>query len=1022
MKLKLFMLSLTISLCGFSQPISINALSNAYDQNFNTLDTVTSGILPVGWLIFETGNPPFTYGADNGGLNTGNTYSYGVRGIGERALGSLASASVRGTIGSYYVNNTNAFITSVNITFNMEQWRSGGRTTPDSSEFFYGINTSGVSPARGTWIKQSNLNLTSKFFGTAGARNGNDTTNQRNYNITISNIAWMPGDTMYIRWTDIDVLGSDDGLAIDDFTLTAFGTTAVPVQNVTNFALNQTSSTTLSASWNKSSLYNNDSFTMMLFGKIGSTVTIGLNNKFSVNDFTANNNLGAGTAWPNDTAAKCLYKGDLTNVSITNFTPSTAYSFFVVVVRDRDTAYSTGVSATFTTNAANPPPLPLVNLTANVLSSDRIRFNISKPNGYVDSTHTILLFLKRAAAITQGAPNFDVNRYQANNDFNLATSRYQNDTAARCVMNSDSISVIVSGLTPSTTYHVLAFAVRVQDSSYATGVTLISSTISAALPPATNIVVTGLTNSTARISWTKPVGYINNRYSTVVFVKPDTAILPGSATLNPVRITANPSLTGNGSQFFADPAAKCVFKADTNFVVISNMAQFKTYHVVVQVVNDADSVYSNTAYGSGTALGPPPYYPIAPCVNTNTTTGLPDSNNVRATFYGLVYGINQRSFGLLFLLRDRTGGITISSTSKTYGYTVKEGDSIMVSGTISSNRGLAQMNNPDTVMFISAGGILKLPKSSTKLSEETENDLIFIPNLRFVTNPTGGVWPTTNAAVNVVTPNKDTFAIRVVNTSALAGKPVPTTTYFDIIGLGSQTSTNANAPFAFNGYQLLPMVEIDVIPNPDGDSLNAFSLLSPGNNLTQTIQGDTGNSLAFAWNRAKKTKNYQGTIYYYFQLDRSSGNFSAPLIDELSNNVGIDTTYNISFQRISDKLLLTPGQTYQSKWRVKAVLGTYVRTSAEIFNMPLTGGTLTIGIDKYNLAKSITVYPNPTSSKIFVTSAYKILQTDLINIAGEVVYTTSKSELNADNLKEGIYFLQITTNAGTAIHKLIISR
>ncbi len=38
---------------------------------------------------------------------------------------------------------------------------------------------------------------------------------------SVAGIAIEPGETFWIRWTDFDIAGSDDGLAIDDFTLGA---------------------------------------------------------------------------------------------------------------------------------------------------------------------------------------------------------------------------------------------------------------------------------------------------------------------------------------------------------------------------------------------------------------------------------------------------------------------------------------------------------------------------------------------------------------------------------------------------------------------------------------------------------------------------------------------------------------------------------------------------------------------------------------------------------------------------------
>ncbi|MFN4082196.1 MAG: T9SS type A sorting domain-containing protein [Bacteroidia bacterium] len=1016
----LVLLSLKLS----AQPLIISSTGVPYYENFDSMAlTGTSSRMPQGYLFFETGNAANAiYTANPGSANTGDTYSFGVANNTDRAMGSLASGALRSNIGGYFVNATTGFITAVQLAFTMEQWRAGGRTSIDSSEFFYGVNTAGLNPARGTWIKQSNLNLISKVLGgTARALVGNDTANQIRYNQQIDNLLLAPGDTLYIRWSDVDVTGSDDGLSIDSLTIVFYSVGTSPPQNVLNFILNQTSANTLTASWQKPSLYVNDSFTTLVFAKQGSTVNIGSNNKFSLNIFNANTTFGLGSAWPNDTAAKCVYKGDLTSVNVDGLQPLTSYSFFVVSVREFDTSYSTGISSTITLTSGVVPPLPLSSLTTSTLGSNSIRINMTRNSSYDANTMTTLVFVKPSTSVVQGNPLANPNKYIANNNFTLAVSRFENDSLARCVMNSDSLSVTVNGLNGSTTYHILAYVVRNADSAYSVGATGNATTLSAPLDSVTNIIVSPLTSTTARVSWIKPTGYVNARYTTLVFAKPDAPILPGSATLSPARYNANANVSGNGTRFFADTAARCVFKGDTNFVNLSGLVPFKKYYFVIQVVNDIDSVYSLPNYASGSGLGLPPHYPIGPCVKTNTTTGLPDSNNVRVTFYGIVYEPNQRTIGLQFVLMDATGGITVLSNTQNFGYTVKNGDSIMISGTVQSNRGLAVLNNPDSLRFISSGNNLKLPIEFLKPNEEAENKLILIKNLKFITPPTNGIWPTNNSVVNALSPLNDTILIRVPNTSELAGKPVPTVTYFDIIGFGSQTSSSFNAPFAFNGYQILPRFETDIIANPDGDTLRPFSLLSPPDNVSQTIAGDTNNALAFSWNEAKKSKNYPGTVAYRFQIDLSTGNFSNPKINDLSNLNGTDTSYFISFQQLYNRLNLVNGQTLQTRWRVVAKLGNYERVSTQTYNMPLVAGTLTIGLDKKLSNNTFVIYPNPANTVINVAGDFTVNNLLMFDISGKLIKQSNQNNIDVSDLKNGIYFLEIQTPFGSSKQKITIA-
>lgn len=1010
-----------------AQPISIQNLNTPYFENFDSLIIMgTSSNMIPGWLFSEAGtNSNNLYTAGTGSSNTGDTYSFGPANVRERALGSLSSGTLQSTFGAYFVNNTTSFITSVNISFMMEQWRRGGnRQTADSSIFSFGINNGNLRG--GIYNRVSALDLFSRVLGgTGGAVNGNDTAFRRWYQHTL-NLVMLPGDTLYIKWEDRQLSGGtgsgNDGLAIDSFTLTAFGSGIAPVQNVVNFALNQTDANNLTASWQKPSLYNDNDYTTMIFAKQGSSVSIGNDLKFDFNSFTANATFGNGSKWPNDTLATCVYKGDLNNISVGGLMPFTTYTFFAIVVRETDTIYSSGITASINMTSGLPAPLPVSSLVASFVGSNNITLNFTQPANYDNATHTTLVFLKQGSAIVQGTPTANPAIYVGESNFALSNSRFENDTAARCIMNSDSSSVNITGLNPQTAYHALVYVVRNVDSAYSIGAILNRVTLSAPLQPVTNISITGITTTTARIAWTKPNGYLNNQYSTLVFVKESNAINQGTINAAPIRFIPNTSVTGNGTSLPFDTLARCVFRADTNFVNITNMVFGKTYHVAIYVARDADSVYSAAATANGSSLGLPPAYPIGPCVKTDATSGLPDSNNVRATFYGIVYGINQRTTGLQFVVKDATGGITLISTTRNFGYTVTEGDSIMIAGTVGSNRGLAILNNPDTVLRISQGNNLRLPIAATMLDESTENKLVFIQNLRFIAKPAGNTWPTNNSLVAAITQANDTISIRVPNTSALAGKPIPAETYFDIIGLGSQVSTSFNAPFAFNGYQINPRFETDIIPNPDADSLRPFSLLSPANNLSQTIQGDTGNGLAFAWNEARKTKNFAGTVLYYFQLDRSTGNFSNPIINDLSNLNGVDTSYFISFQQITNKLQLTPGVTIQTKWRVAAKLGTYVRISNEAFNMPLIGGTLTMGIDKYINDLSLVVYPNPANDQLFVNGSYPINALKLFDFSGKEVLSNHSNTLCTAQLKPGLYILHVHTPFGIGKQKVSITR
>jgi hypothetical protein len=59
-----------------------------------------------------------------------------------------------------------------------------------------------------------------KTAGTASALDGNSAANRVAISGSIPSLAIANGATFWIRWNDLNASGTDDGLAIDDFSLT----------------------------------------------------------------------------------------------------------------------------------------------------------------------------------------------------------------------------------------------------------------------------------------------------------------------------------------------------------------------------------------------------------------------------------------------------------------------------------------------------------------------------------------------------------------------------------------------------------------------------------------------------------------------------------------------------------------------------------------------------------------------------------------------------------------------------------
>jgi hypothetical protein len=211
---------------AYAAPVSLLSLGSAYTQNFDALGNVagstTNVTLPTGWAISETGGGARDneqYAVDTGSSNTGDTYSYGAAGSTDRALGGLRSGTLMPLFGAEFSNNTGAIITFLDIAFSGEQWRLGTANRTDRLTFQY--STDATSLTTGNYLDFNALDFATPNTTTIGAKNGNATGNFTAISATIAGLDIAANSRFWIRWSDINASGADDGLAIDDFSLTA---------------------------------------------------------------------------------------------------------------------------------------------------------------------------------------------------------------------------------------------------------------------------------------------------------------------------------------------------------------------------------------------------------------------------------------------------------------------------------------------------------------------------------------------------------------------------------------------------------------------------------------------------------------------------------------------------------------------------------------------------------------------------------------------------------------------------------
>lgn len=215
----------------------------------NTAPLLISGL--TGWELMQKSgsgaNAIFTIGA--GTSTAAGVYSVGATGNSDRSLGMLAAGTGVYAIGIRLTNQTGESLNKISGSFKVEQWRKGGSGN---------INTWIGKYAVGNIQQLDHVNLIShpslsfssvQFSAGAGSLNGNSTENQQTIHFSITGINWKNGEQLLLRWDDNDEMGSDDLMAIDQFSFSADYDSAqqnpLPIDSLYSLASNPTNSDTI---------------------------------------------------------------------------------------------------------------------------------------------------------------------------------------------------------------------------------------------------------------------------------------------------------------------------------------------------------------------------------------------------------------------------------------------------------------------------------------------------------------------------------------------------------------------------------------------------------------------------------------------------------------------------------------------------------------------------------------------------------------------------------------------------------
>ena len=235
--------------------VSVTSAAFTYSQSFNTLAStgatnawVNDSTL-VGWSLFIKDGVTAAPSYGTAASTTGGFFAFG--GGADRALGGTgsggtyfgspgpASGAIAGWIAVAFTNTSASMLNSFTLRFDGEQWRNGGATSPAVSaaqtmklQYGFGATIAAVT----TWnAPGGTFDFTSPVFGTsaAAAVDGNVAGLSASRGGTVAT-SWTPGSTLWVRWAEVNDVGNDHSLAIDNLSLSV---TAAAVPEPSTYAM-----------------------------------------------------------------------------------------------------------------------------------------------------------------------------------------------------------------------------------------------------------------------------------------------------------------------------------------------------------------------------------------------------------------------------------------------------------------------------------------------------------------------------------------------------------------------------------------------------------------------------------------------------------------------------------------------------------------------------------------------------------------------------------------------------------------
>lgn len=396
-------------------------------------------------------------------------------------------------------------------------------------------------------------------------------------------------------------------------------------------------------------------------------------------------------------------------------------------------------------------------------------------------------------------------------------------------------------------------------------------------------------------------------------------------------------------------------------------------------------------------------------INSLDANGKLDSTDADVFITGVVYGVNMRPLGnpegFQFTIRDKTGGLQVFSSAGSFGYTVKEGDSISIKGVIGQFGGASQIGFIEEINLLGSNATLKEPTLVEEVDESTENDLVKLENV-ILEDPSE--WPLTPLSTNtfkdvVVLTEKGKFTLRIDSDTDVDGTSAPIG-YFDVIGLGGQY--DFSSPFD-SLYYLAPRYIQDIVKKEQKvltfalDSQKVFERYSDSSelitvsisNITKLTQVDV----------TVVSGNAQDILDYKFDDPMRLNFFPGDTVKTFKVKVVDNGTDQ------SDKVLVLGFD--------KLPYG--IITDKETHLLRIIDDETT-SITELERTLQLKVFPNPTNGFLNIKALKPLKLATITNIQGQTVFTSSSNQMDLTQLPKGMYMVSLEFGKGETITKRIV--